>query len=254
MGLGSFPKCGLALVVKVPQGFGKRQMAWAVKASFLFERFRKASALGSKNQRGSTTSSWVILCLFAALTRRRKVKAGWLVSVCAAVQALVGKGWFCFAIARQGWRRRFRQSRLAKAAVLAVRRRLVGWSGFGERGRVGWGTAVWRGRGFGRETAVGVSPWPGKAGTDVVGQAGWRWQRFCRLWRRLVGSGLGDCEWVSWQRPVLSTRVMEGERPFYVKLSRNSQRRSQFSQSASAQSFNKFRSGKPAKALVRRPA
>jgi hypothetical protein len=116
----------------------------------------------------------------------------------------------------------------------------VGWAGFGELGRVGWGTAVWRGRGFGRETAVFASPLPGKAGADVFGKVIWgRWRVFS-LWRGLVGKGFGSCERVSRERPVLSTRVMEGKRPFSIKLSGNSQRHFQRSQSASAQRFNNF--------------
>lgn len=46
---------------------------------------------------------------------------------------------------------------------------------------------------------------------------------------------------------------MEGKRPFSGKLSGNSPRRSQQTQSASAQGVNNFRSGKLAKTLVRRP-
>lgn len=72
--------------------------------------------------------------------------------------------------------------------------------------------------------------------------------------RPLVVASFGGCEKAYWERPLVKAKVVEGKRPFSAKLSRNSQRRSQFSQSASVQRFNKFRSGKPAKALVRRPA
>jgi putative intracellular protease/amidase len=133
------------------------------------ERFGKASVLGSQRKRRFSYEVWVVLRLVAALTRRLKVEAGCLVSVCAAAQVLVGKGRFWLAVARQGWSRRFRQSGLATATVLAVAPQ-VGCAGFGELGRVGgerpFGVAeVLEGR-----TAVGASPWPGKAGANVVGK------------------------------------------------------------------------------------
>jgi hypothetical protein len=151
--------------------------------------------------------------------------ASWLVSVCAAAQALEGKGRFWLAVARQGWRRRFRQAGWRRQRFWRLRRRLVGQvlgncgALVGERP---FGVAeVLEGK-----TAVCASFLPGKAGADVVGQAVWQRQWFYRLGRGRVGRGYGDCERVSWQRPVLSTKVMDGKRPFYVKLLGSSQRRS----------------------------
>ena len=115
--------------------------------------------------------------------------------------------------------------------------------GSGQRAALRWVTAVWRGEGFGRENGRFALTLPSKAGADVVGKVVWQRQRFWRFWRRLVGKDFGSCERVSRERLVLSTRVMEGKRPFSCKLLGNSQRRSQFSQSsqsASAQRFNNF--------------
>jgi hypothetical protein len=94
---------------------------------------------------------------------------------------------------------------------------------------------VWEGR-----TAVCVSLLSGRAGADVVGKRHRQEQRFCRLWRGLVGKGFGDCETLQRERPVLSTRVMEGKRPFSCNLLSSSQRRFWRSQFASAQRFNNF--------------
>ena len=48
----------------------------------------------------------------------------------------------------------------------------AGWlARFWGTGARWWGTAVWCGGGFGRETAVGVWRLLGKAGADVVGKA-----------------------------------------------------------------------------------
>ena len=72
--------------------------------------------------------------------------------------------------------------------------------------------------------------------------------------RPLVVAGFGEGEKVGGERPLVRAKVVERKRPFSIIMFVISQRRSQFSQSASAQSINKFRSGKLAKALVRRPA
>jgi hypothetical protein len=58
--------------------------------------------------------------------------------------------------------------------------------------------------------------------------------------RPSVVAGLGECEKVGGERLLVRAKVADGKRPFSAKLSRNSQRRSQFSQSASAQSINSF--------------
>ncbi len=72
--------------------------------------------------------------------------------------------------------------------------------------------------------------------------------------RSLVVAVFGECEKVCRERPIVIAKVVNGKRPFSAKMFCNSQRRSQFSQSAPAQSINKFHSGKSAKALIRRPA
>lgn len=128
---------------------------------------------------------------------------------------------------------------MATAAVLAVALQ-VDWVGFGELGRVGWERPFVVAEVLEGRTAVSVPPLPGKVNSEVVGQVVRPEQRFCHLRRGLVGKGFGNCERVCRERPVLSTRVMEGERPFYVKLSGNSQRHFQCSQSDSAQRFNNF--------------
>ena len=181
------------------------QKAWAAKALFplsvLARRQLWEAKVGAVQQEFS-----VISVLATTFGRRCKVEAGWLVRFCASVRALVGKGRFCFAPARQGWRRRFRQSGLATATVLAVAPQ-VGCAGFGELGRVGWGTAVLCGRGFGRETAVFASPWPGKAGANVVGKGAWAraevlpfvaWAGWQSFWELRVGqSGKAGFEYQS---------------------------------------------------------
>jgi hypothetical protein len=147
----------------------------------------------------------------------------------------------------------FSANGLATAAVLVVVSQ-VGWVGFGELGRVGWERPFVVAEVLEGRTAVFASPWSGKAVADVVGKVVWYLRWFCCLWRGLVGKCFGNCERFSRERPVLCTRVMEGKRPFSIIIFRSSQRRNQFSQSASAQGVNKFLSRKPAKTLVRRPA
>jgi hypothetical protein len=166
--------------VKVPQGFGNWQKAWAVKASFLFERFGKASALESKRQRGSATS-FGSFCAWSLGSQG----GGKLRPV----------GWSAFALRRRFWWAKagfvwrlpgrvgadvFGQAGWQRQRFWRLRRRLVGqvlgnWGALvGERP---FGVAeVLEGR-----TAVFVWRLPGRVNSDVVGKAVWEWQRFCRL-------------------------------------------------------------------------
>lgn len=59
-------------------------------------------------------------------------------------------------------------------------------------------------------------------------------------WAWPVGWVLGDGKRVGWERPFGVAKGLEGKQPFSCKLFGNSQRRSQFSQSASSQRFNNF--------------
>ena len=64
-------------------------------------------------------------------------------------------------------------------------------------------------------------------------------------WAWPVGWILGDGKRVGWERPFGVAKGLGGKWLFSCKLFGNSQRRSQFSQSASAQRFNNFAEQKP---------
>ena len=72
---------------------------------------------------------------------------------------------------------------IKKAAVLEVAPQM-GWSGFGEMGRVGWRTAVWCGRGFGRENGR------------------WSWQVW-QVQESVWGTAVGESKSGGWETAVL---------------------------------------------------
>jgi hypothetical protein len=162
-----------------------------------------------------------------------------LLRFCASARALVGKGRFCLAVARQGWRRRFRQAGWQPQRFWRLRRRWVGQvlgnlGALVGNGRLAW-QRLWKGERpflFGDCPAGLGQTWLakrfGQSSGFVTRGAGWSAKVL-----EIASDSVGKAR-------LYSTRVMEGEWPFSCKLLGSSQRRSQFSQSASAQRFNSF--------------